>query len=168
MPIARKLRLIGVYRIPASSMVPTISPGDQILAEGFTYWFRAPRRGELVIFESEGLQTAGPATIYVKRVAGLPGETLRIQNGRLFVNDRETPLTNRAGRIEILSPESGFRLPYAPDGRTITIPPGQYFVLGDNSTNSSDSRIWGCVPRKNIVSRPVACFWPLTRRGPLK
>jgi len=162
------LRICGLVRpfsVPTGAMTPAVSAGDHIMMEGMTYLSRQPRRGDIVVFKTDGIASLPPATIYVKRVAGEPGDHLRISEGKLFINDKRVSLSNAVGGIAYdLPPRTGAFSPQT----DVTVPSGCYFVLGDNSTNSFDSRFWGSVPRGNIIGRVLFCYWPPQRVGGVK
>jgi signal peptidase I len=148
-------------------MTPAIAAGDHIFAEGFTYWCRKPRRGDVLVFLTDGIPDmprSQQGQIYTKRLVGLPGETLHIEEGKLFVDGKPVTLSNAAGEIHYLP--LPFSQPHlkSPTDR-FTVPEGGYFVLGDNSTNSLDSRSWGVVPTENVIGRIWFCYWPLSRCG---
>ena len=163
------LRLFGLIRpfsVPTGAMTPAVAAGDHVIMEGFTYLSRQPRRGDIVVFKTDGIALLPPpATFYVKRVAGAPGDHVRISDGKLFVNDKQVLLSNDLGQITYhLPPLAGtFSLQ-----TNVTVPRDSYFVLGDNSINSSDSRYWGAVPRGNIIGRVWFCYWPPERVGRVK
>ena len=162
------LRVCGLLRpfsLPTSAMAPTISQGDHILMEGFTFLSRQPCRGDIVVFKTDGIRSLRPATLYVKRVAGEPGDHVRISEGKLFVNDKQASLSNEMGEIVYDLPPNSAGLSPQTD---VTVPSGCYFVLGDNSTNSLDSRFFGGVPRGNIIGRISFCYWPPERRRLVK
>lgn len=106
-----------------------------------------------------------PATFYVERVAGEPGDRVCISEGKLFVNNKHALLSNSVGQIVYDLPP---QVALFPPTTELTVPNGCYFVLGDNSTNSFDSRFWGSVPRKNIIGRISFCYWPPQRAGKVK
>ena len=121
-------------------------------------------RGDIIAFKTDNIPEIPVApTIYLKRTAGLPGERVRIENGKLVINDQPVALTNEAGEIRYANMARLFK-PTA----TLTVPEGHYFVLGDASTNSSDSRYWGFVPHEAIVGRAFICSWPPSRIGRIK
>ena len=162
------LRLAGLVRpfaVPTGSMTPALSPGDHFMVEGMTFHSREPRRGDIVAFKTDGIASLPPATFHVKRIAGEPGDHVRIAEGKLFINDRQVSLSNAVGEIT-------YHLPTGTGAWTpqtdVTVPAGCYFVLGDNSTNSMDSRYWGSLPRGNIVGRVAFCYWPPARTGTVK
>jgi signal peptidase I len=147
-------------------MAPTIEPGDKDLMEGFSYLLHKPERGDVVVFEANAQDFLKDGVRYVKRIAGLPGEELYIRDGQLYVNGKVVKLVNRVGQIEYSNPPSIGNL--TSSNEPIKIPADCYFLLGDNSTNSLDSRYWGCVPRKLIKGKIAFCYWPLSRAGAVK
>ena len=157
--------LVRLAGMPTESMRPAVSSGDRIVTEGFSYLLHKPKRGEVVVFKSENIRSLTPASRYVKRIAGEPGDRVRISEGSLFINDHRVSLSNAMGEISYLPPIGGM---LAPMTDNVTVPKGQYYVLGDNSTNSYDSRFWGFVPAENVDSRVVFCYWPLQRFGRVK
>ena len=163
--LAIKAWVVNPYRIPSSSMEPTLhcaAPGafcearfsDRVLANRFIYRFRDPRRGEIVVFETppKARLRCGAGGTFVKRLIGLPGETVRVTDGQVYINGK-------------LLPEPYIR----PDRRdhnptqTIHVPKGQYFMMGDNRQQSCDSRQWGAVPRANLIGEVFAVYWPPKR-----
>src|SRR4051812_37868872 len=148
--VLRVCGLVRPFSVPTGAMTPAVFAGDHIMMEGVTFLCRQPRRGDIVVFKTDGIASLPPATIYVKRVAGEPGDHLRISGGKLFVNDKQVSLSNALGEIAYDLP------PHAPTSSLqidVIVPSRCYFVLGDNSTNSFDSRFWGSVPRTNIIGR---------------
>jgi len=135
------------------------------MTEGMTFLVRKPRRGEIVVFRTDGVASLPPAQLYVKRVAGEPGDHLRISEGKLFINDKQVSLSNAVGEIVYDLPPGADRFLPKTD---LTVPDDCYFVLGDNSINSLDSRFWGSVPRGNIIGRVSFCYWPPERAGAVK
>jgi len=165
------LGFLRIFDVPTAAMAPAIQPGDQVLMEGFTSRLRQPRRGEIVVFRTANIPKlneypASHAQIYVKRLAGLPGDQVRISDAKLFVNGSECVLENSAGPIPRLDLPPMVDQPYGKE--TLTVPADHYFVLGDNSQNSYDSRAWGFVPAKDVLGRVVFCYSPLSRFGPVK
>jgi len=154
--------------------------GDHVFVNKVAYNFRAPRRGEVFVFstaniltEENKLNPGGPSQYYIKRLAGLPGDELRIDPPKLFINGQ--PATGRAfervmsGTYE--HPNNGYRgyargpefgYLYSPES-TFRIPEKRYFALGDNSYNSADSRYWGTVPQENLMGYGLFVYWPFTK-----
>ena len=139
--------------IPSSSMEPTLEINDRLIIEKISYRFRTPQRGDVVVFSpTDKLREQNFKDAFIKRVIGLPGETVEVKGGSVYVNNE--PL--REKYIEE-SPE----YKYGP----VQVPEDRYLVLGDNRNNSYDSHYWGFVPRKNLIGRAVVRFWPLNRLG---
>ena len=157
-PALRITGLVIPYRIPTGAMTPALSAGDHVIMEGFTFLARKPRAGDIVVFTTDGILGNPPETVYVKRVAGTPGDRVRITDGQLFVNDRHLPLKNAQGEIHYLHSRGASLL--TTDDETVTVPEGRCLVLGDNSANSADSRYWGFVAAKKIKGRISFCYWP--------
>jgi signal peptidase I len=163
--VLRTCGLVRPFSVPTGAMTPAVSAGDHVMMEGVTFIARHPRRGDVVVFSTDGIDSLPPATFYVKRVAGEPGDHLRLSEGKLFVNDKQVSLSNAAGEIVYHVPPGAEAFSPKTD---LTVPDGCYFVLGDNSTNSLDSRFWGSVPRGNIIGRVSFCYWPPQRVGGVK
>lgn len=140
--------LIGRYRIDGSSMNPTLIDGEYLIINNVTYLLDEPQRGEIIVFEHPRNDLN-----LIKRVIGLPGDHVEINSGTVWVND--TPLSE----------------PYiaAPPNYSGSwdVPEGQFFVLGDNRNNSSDSHSWGYLPRDNILGKAAFVYWPPSEWGPV-
>jgi len=153
------------YRIPSASMEPTLhcarpatycraGVSDRIVANRLAYRFRAPRRGDVVVFETPApaKRLCGQGGVYVKRIVGLPGEQISERQGFVFVDGHRLaePYVDPAARgIET---------------RTFArVPPHQYVLLGDNRIHSCDSRAWGTVPRHDLIGPVLVRYWPPTR-----
>ncbi|HET8607317.1 MAG TPA: signal peptidase I [Gaiellaceae bacterium] len=163
--LAIKAWIVNPYRIPSSSMEPALhcaapAPGcearfsDRVLANRFIYHFENPKRGDIIVFNTppEAAIKCGEGGVFVKRLIGLPGETWSERNGYVYIDGRK------------------LNEPYIPasrrDTRTmgpIRIPPGRYFFMGDNRASSCDSREWGTVPRRNLIGKVFAIYWPPQR-----
>jgi signal peptidase I len=160
-------QLTRAFKVPTGSMEPTILPADRLLVQTSAYWFSPPRRGDVVVFRTDMLESplVPRGQFYVKRVAALPGEALRIDYGRLLVNER--PLQNPA----VLASRN-FSMPMIafPPGKTNTylVPAGSYYVVGDNVANSFDSRHFGAVPRQSIIGRATKIYWPWAHAGDIR
>ena len=167
--LAIKAWVVNPYRIPSSSMEPSLHCArpasgcesgfsDRVLANRFIYRFRDPKRGEIVVFETPpaARQRCGAGGTFVKRLIGLPGDQveLRNENGSSFVYINGKKLDEpyiQADRRDSRGAES------------YDVPAGQYFMMGDNRSQSCDSREWGTVPRKNLIGKVFATYWPPNR-----
>jgi len=154
---------IRPYSLATSSMTPAIQPGDRFLVEAISLRTRPPQRGELLLFSTDNIGSLPPGQVYVKRLAGLPGEHLQIKSGQLYINGAQVTLTNSSGPMTHPLPPG-----VANHETDLKIPTGQYFFLGDNSTNSNDSRFFGTVPAQNIRSRPWFRYSPGARPRAIK
>ena len=149
------LFLYQPVRVEGTSMMPSLVDQERIFINKFVYRFGLGNieRGDTVVFWFPGDTTK----FYIKRVIGVPGDQVEINGGRVSVNGQE--LTE----------------PYVPDeyrDRTsmerMTVPPGEYFVLGDHRSSSNDSRTWGTVARHFIYGKAVFSYWPLDRLGTVR
>ena len=139
--------------IPSSSMEPTLEINDRLIIEKMSYRFRKPERGDVVVFSpTETLKEQNFKDAFIKRVIGLPGETIEVKGGKVYVNDQ-------ALREKYIDESPDYK--YGPTA----VPQDQYLVLGDNRNNSYDSHLWGFVPKKNLIGRAMVRFWPLNRLG---
>lgn len=158
------LRVFGLVRpflVPTAGMAPAIAPGDHVLMEGLTYLGREPKRGEIIVFATENTPGLPSGTLYVKRVAALPGERVRIEEGQLIINGQALALSNALGQIRYTVPKPN---PLSINSDFL-VAADSFFVLGDNTVNSLDSRYWGSVPRRNIKGLITFCYWPPSRAG---
>lgn len=145
-----------------------IQTGDQLFVDRFTYHFRKPKRGEVFVFGTQNIaRVQNPGDYYIKRLAGVPGDTLTIQDPYLHVNGK---VPTDPGFQKVMSLRDGYHGYTSQTGAyfherkgEVTLPRNKYFALGDNSFNSSDSREWGPVPYENIIGRAYFVYWPFTR-----
>ena len=166
-----------------------VSTGDHLFVDRFTYNFRKPERGEIIVFETKGIQGLPQDQFYIKRMVVKPGERVQIGNDRhLLINgqrlDASTPHFENVYGFNPNKPphESQFSghvngtvastyglypnlAPNFPDAETVfNNPDDSYMVMGDNTCNSSDSRTWGSFPAKNVIGKSFFVYWPITRR----
>lgn len=145
--------LIQPFYVKGASMEPTFDDHEYLIIDEISYRFREPQRGEVVVFR----YPLDPRQYFIKRIVGLPGEKITVADSKVTVFDEAHP--------------EGWVLDesYLADGvptfgvLTVTLGPGEYFVLGDNRTSSLDSRTFGPLPRKNVVGRVWIRGWPLDR-----
>jgi|TARA_B100000586_G_scaffold268647_1_gene245655 signal peptidase I len=143
--------IMMVSLVPSGSMIPTFQIRDRLFVNRFIYRFSSPKRGDIVVFES-----VTDDKDYVKRCIGLPGETIELKNGYVYING---VLLVLAG-VDIQRDYTD----YGP----VTVPENQYFVLGDNRANSRDSRYWGFVPNDNLMGKSLFTFWPISQMRVLR
>lgn len=157
--------IIQAFKIPSGSMRTTILEGDLVLVNKFIYGAKIPftdlslpalakpQRGDVVVF----IYPRSPTKDFVKRLVGLPGETVEIKNGTVYIDDK--PLEDSVFNQRYYYNRGDF----GQEGEKIKVPENNFFVLGDNSANSQDGRYWGFVPFKNILGRVILVYWPPQR-----
>jgi signal peptidase I len=164
--LAVKAWVVNPYRIPSSSMEPTLHCArpatgclarfsDRVLANRFIYRLRSPRRGEIIVFHAPpAAARAGCAErgdTFVKRLIALPGERVREDaRGAIWIGGRKL----KEPYVERSRTGDGYR------GRSWRVPAHEYFMVGDNRGDSCDSRAWGPVPRRNLIGEVFATYWP--------
>jgi len=139
--------LVDGYRVSGACMEPSMHSGERVLVTKFDYWLSAPHRDEVVVFH----YPRNPRLLYLKRIAGLPGDTVEIRGRRLLVNGRVLPRPASGSQRQYFGP--------------VTVPAGTVFVLGDNQADSNDSRFWGPLPQRELVGKVRLRYWPPTRAG---
>lgn len=189
--------VVEPFRIPSASMMPTLVPGDFILVNKFKYGLRlpvlhtevldlgAPERGDVVVFR----YPKDPSVDYIKRVIGLPGDTIAYRDKTLYINgkrieqkllgDYEGAIFPGAKVLREMLPNNPHKILLYPrqpagdfprrEGVVAVVPPNSYFVMGDNRDNSNDSRYWGVVPRKNLVGNAFFIWmnWNMFEESPI-
>jgi len=156
--------VVGTYSIPSGSMEPTLNINDRILVNKLSYDFHGINRADIVVFSTpKDEHCAGPPVKdLVKRVIGLPGETISLSGGQVYINGKVLsepwlPVTVR----DSTTPGPGdaaYSL-----AQPFKVPAKDVFVMGDNRTESCDSRYWGPIPESTIVGKVDIRFWPLSR-----
>ncbi len=143
-----RLYIAQPFIVDGASMDPTFKNGQYLVVDELSYHFREPERGEVLIFK----YPKDPSKYFIKRIIGLPGEKVQINNGQVTIYNN----TNQNG----LTLEEPYVKLTKSDTSTFQLSEAEYFVMGDNRAQSADSRIWGAVPRDNIVGRPFIRFLP--------
>lgn len=163
--------------VPSGSMEQTIMTGSRVLGTRFSYWFKDPQRGDIVVFKYPIDEAKGKNTKYIKRIIGLPGETVEIREGAVYIDGEKLEETYINGTWTVRN-----------DGITFEVPEDHYLMLGDNRNNSSDARYWAelavrdglakdpgdedalsyqYVARKKILGKAYFCYWPFSDFGSL-
>lgn len=143
------------HQVSGLSMFPTLHNGDYVLTDKVSYRLGLPKRGDIIVFHAPPAAhcPAGTGCDFIKRVMGLPGESVEVKDNGIFINGKKMD--------EPYLPEGTQTMANAfIAGRTVTLGQDEYFVVGDNRTNSSDSRSWGPITSKNIVGRAFFRYWP--------
>lgn len=149
------------YEIPSGSMEATIKPGDMVFSEKLTYYSTTPAPGDIVTFEDPDPEHAG--RILIKRVIATGGQVVDLADGRVYVDGvlQDEPYT-RGEPSYPLTPYYGLEITYP-----YTVPEGGLWVMGDNRTNSQDSRYFGAINQSAVTGKAVFIYWPLSDVGPL-
>ncbi len=140
------------FVVNGASMDPTFSTGQFLIVDRLTYRFEEPRRGDVIIFE----YPVNPKVYYIKRIIGLPGETIEIKDGRVFVKSAASSTVP----VELDEPYVE-PIHYSRENLKTILGPTEYFVMGDNRAESADSRLWGSLERDRIIGRPIVRLMPL-------
>ncbi len=151
--------VVQAFKIPTGSMRPTLLEGDRLLVNKFIYRFREPERGDVIVFRFPSDRKKD----YIKRLIATGGESVQIKDGNVYVDGDlvEDPSIIRGINYYNKEPYGGFN-------KVINVPPDGFYVLGDNSASSRDSRYWGFVPQKNVIGKAFFIYWPPTRIRVLK
>jgi len=163
--------VVQAFKIPSGSMIPTFQIGDRIFVNKFLYGakipfteirlpaLRQPKRGDIIVFRSP----EDPKKDFVKRLIATEGETIEIRDGKIYIDNA---LINEPSSIRnVYYTNEG---DYGKEARVVTVPKDSYFVLGDNSGSSRDSRYWGFAPKKNLIGKVIVIYWPLHRMKIIK
>lgn len=169
--------LVKPFRIPSQSMEPTLDVGQRVLVDRVRFRFRDPKVGDVVVFKPPrgadlnecGKQprpqqacavstTTRSNTNFIKRIVAAPGDSISVKRGRVYIDGklRDPWKINRSADCGICN------LP-----KSLTVPAGEYYMMGDNRGESADSRVWGPVPRKWIIGKAFFTYWPPKRIGTL-
>ena len=171
--LAVKQWVVNPYRIPSSSMEPTLhcaKPGqgceatfsDRVLACRFCYRFWSPKRGDIIVFNTPpaAAEACGSGGVFVKRLIGLPGDKIfEDAQGYIWINGKKLNEPYISAAVHKQDIEAN---PSHENARWY-VPKDDFFFMGDNRGNSCDSRVWGPVPRKNLIGKVIATYWPPSR-----
>lgn len=146
-----KTFLFQLFIVDGQSMEPTLHDKEMLLVDKLSYHFRSPHRGEIIIFQKPN----EPNVNFIKRVIGLPGETVVIKNSRVYIKSNSASEPYQIDEI-YLNPDTPTN-----GEEEIVIKPNEVFVMGDNRTNSQDSRVIGAIPYKSILGKALFTYWPI-------
>ncbi|MBI4036800.1 signal peptidase I [Candidatus Daviesbacteria bacterium] len=146
------------HKVSGTSMTPNFHDGDYIITNKLTTRFGKPTRGEVIILQNP----RNTSQDFIKRIVGLPGEKIRVENGKVYIND--VPLDEPYLPPNTYTQSGAFLA----EGEEITVPDNQYFVMGDNRGGSSDSREWGPVTYQLIIGQAWVRYWPLKNGALIK
>ena len=149
--------LFQPFYVSGASMEPSFYDHEYLIIDEFTYRFDAPSRGDIVVFH----YPLNTNEIFIKRVIGLPGEKIQFKEGKVYIFNDANPDGSVLDEPYLVSNTETYS--YGKD--TVTLGPGEYYLLGDNRTDSQDSRIFGPVKRNLIIGRVILRGWPLDRAG---
>lgn len=149
------LFLFQPHQVKGKSMEPNFDDGEYILTDKVSYRIGVPKRGDVIVFKAPKNEEVD----YIKRIIGLPGDTVNIQNGKVFINGTDINETYLPADF-VTFPGS-----FLSEGSSATVPDGEFFVLGDNRNHSSDSREWGFITRKEIIGKAFFRYWPFSHFG---
>lgn len=148
--------LFQPHQVKGSSMEDNFHDGEYLLTDKVSYRFKTPQRDDVIVFKAPQNEDFD----YIKRIIAMPGEQIMIDNNQIFVNGA---LVNESGYLDAdVVTRPGL---FLKEDIPVTIPPNAYFVMGDNRTNSSDSRDWGFVPSENLVGKAWVKYWPINEMG---
>ena len=146
------------HLVKGSSMEPNLLNGDYILTEKISSRFGDPQRGEVIVFKAPNR----PDTDYIKRVIGLPGERIKVENGKIFINGKQLDESYEPSDFMTYSGR------FLSENEEFLVPADEFFVLGDNRSQSSDSREFGPIPKSSIIGHALIRYWPIVRAGVIK
>lgn len=151
------LLVMRPHKIKGASMMPNYPDGEYLLTERVSYYKGNPQRGDVVVFNPPVSEDE-----YIKRIIGLPGEKVSLQNGKIYINGQQL-------KEEYLDPNLYTEgNSYLEEGGEVVIPNGEYLVMGDNRPHSYDSRSWGPIKKKVITGRAWIIYWPPSNLGVVK
>lgn len=146
--------VFGLYYVPSGSMIPHLEINDHVFATKFSYQLHDPKRYDVIVFDYPvEYKENGKEVRYVKRLIGLPNETVEIKNNEIYINGKVIEDSFRANDTDMS------------DFGPVTVGENEFFMMGDNRNHSNDSRIWGTVPRELLIGKVQLIYWPINRIG---
>jgi len=148
------LLILRPHKIKGESMHPNFPDGEYLLTEKISYYLHDPQRGDVIVFKPPISEDE-----FIKRIIGLPGETISIKNGYIYIDGKEL-------KEDYISPSVlTFSGSFLTEGKEYKIPEGLYFAIGDNRPHSSDSRMWGPIDKKSMAGKAWVVYWPPKNAG---
>lgn len=148
------LLIMRPHKIKGQSMHPTFPDGEYLLTQKVSYYTKDPQRGDVIVFKPP----ISEEDEFIKRIIGLPGETISVKGGKVFINGK---VLNESYLKNVYTNPGSF----LSEGEEFSIPEGQYFTMGDNRPHSSDSRSWGPITKKGISGKAWLVYWPPKSSG---
>ncbi len=152
------LLILQPHKIKGASMEPNFHDGEYLLTDKVSYRLGEPKRGDVVVFRAP----PSYSDEFIKRIIGLPGEEIKVEGGKVYVNGRALEEKYLPSDTYIMAGR------FTPEGEVVKVPEDSYFVLGDNRDHSLDSRSIGTVERQYITGRAWLVYWPVTEAGTVK
>ncbi len=140
------------HKIKGQSMMPNFPDSEYLLTEKVTYYLHTPARGDVVVLAPP--PTVSETDEFIKRIIGLPGETVMVKDNHVYINDKLLKEPYLADTLPTVPGD------FLTNGKEYTVPAGEYIVMGDNRVNSSDSRYWGPITKSEITGRAWIVYWP--------
>lgn len=152
--------IVQPHQVNGHSMDPNLQTGEYLLTEKVSYRFHEPQRGEVIVFKAPLNACIGDNCDYIKRIIGLPGDTVKVAEGKIFVNGEQLDESKYLSASVITGAAEA-----TVGNKEIKLAADEYFVCGDNRQQSSDSRSWGPITRDSIIGRAFFSYWPVSTIG---
>ena len=152
--------IVQPHQVNGHSMDPNLQTVEYLLTEKVSYRFNQPERGDVIVFRAPESACIGTGCDYIKRIIGLPGETVQVIGGKIYINGQQLDESAYLAESVVTSPGA-----YTANEREVRLSDNQYFVSGDNRAYSSDSRYWGPIERESIIGKAFFSYWPVATFG---